>query len=253
VSGAAGRVALLADVHGNVHALRAVLAEVAAEAPDLVLWGGDLTWGTFPGPTLDLALAVPTPARYVRGNAERALLELAGQLEPAADTEPSERDRWMLRHHDAGQIGALATFAPQVAVEVDSLGRVLVCHGSPRSDEELVTEATPDDRMGELLAGVEADLLVTCHTHVQHDRVAHGVRCVNPGSVGLPYEGRPGAYWTLLGADVEPRRTEYDVEAAAAAMRASDDPRATQIAEMLVKPPTRSEAIEHAEARRFSG
>ena len=247
------RVAVLADVHGNVHALEAVLAEVAAEAPDLVVWGGDLTWGTFPLETLALIRAVEAPSLYVRGNAERMLLELAGELEPAGVEAPTVRDSWMLRQHDAAALGELAGFAAQVVFDVASLGRVLACHGSPRSDEECVTEATPDDRMGELLAGVEADLLITCHTHVQYDRLSRGVRCLNPGSVGLPYEGHPGAYWTMLGPEVEPCRTEYDVEAAAAAMRASDDPRAAEIAQMLVDPPTRAEAIEHAERVRFSG
>ena len=58
------------------------------------------------------------------------------------------------------------------------------------------------------------------HTHMQYDRtLSNGLRIVNPGSVGMPYEGRPGAYWALLGPDVEFRRTEYDVEAAVAAIR----------------------------------
>ena len=79
------------------------------------------------------------------------------------------------------------------------------------------------------------------------------MRALNPGSVGLPYEGQRGAFWALLGPDVEHRRTEYDVDAAVARMRATDDPRVEQIAEMLLEPPTREEAIEHAESLEFSG
>jgi hypothetical protein len=80
-----------------------------------------------------------------------------------------------------------------------------------------------------------------------YDRVVDGVRLVSPGSVGLPYEGRHGAYWALLGPDVELRRTEYEVEAAVAQMRATDDPRVETIVELMLQPPSREEAIEHAE------
>ena len=76
---------------------------------------------------------------------------------------------------------------------------------------------------------------------------------LNPGSVGLPYEGERGAYWALLGPDVEFRRTDYDVEATAEQMRATGDPRVEQIVEMMLEPPPRDEAIEHAESLVFSG
>ena len=85
---AARRVAVLSDVHGNAEALEAVLAELGAEA-DLVVFGGDLTWGPLPEETLELVARLHVPARFVRGNAERALLE------PAA--EPTERERWLAR------------------------------------------------------------------------------------------------------------------------------------------------------------
>ena len=70
------RVAALADVHGNAPALAAVLAEVEREAPDLVVFGGDLTWGSLPGETIALVRSLEIPVRLVSGNAERALLEL---------------------------------------------------------------------------------------------------------------------------------------------------------------------------------
>ena len=80
------RVAALADVHGNAPALAAVLDEVEREAPDLVVFCGDLTWGSLPQETLALVRALEIPARFVRGNADRAVLELArGELESRAD------------------------------------------------------------------------------------------------------------------------------------------------------------------------
>ena len=118
---------------------------------------------------------------------------------------------------------------------------------SPRSDVECVTERTPAERVREFMTGREERVVVTAHVHVQYDRTVDGIRLLSPGSVGLPYEGEPGAYWALLGPDVDLRRTEYDVEAAVAQMRATDDPRVEQIVELMLQPASREEAIEHAE------
>ena len=89
--------------------------------------------------------------------------------------------------------------------------------------------------------------------HVEHAIDSQGIRSINPGSVGLPYEGRPGAFWALLGSDVELRRTEYDVGRAAAAYRESGFPGAEQLAELLLAPPEPAEVIEDAERRVFAG
>jgi diadenosine tetraphosphatase ApaH/serine/threonine PP2A family protein phosphatase len=70
-----------------------------------------------------------------------------------------------------------------------------------------------------MFAGVDQQLVVCGHTHAQSDRVLGGVRVVNAGSVGMPFEGRAGAFWALLGPDVELRRTEYDIRAAEAELR----------------------------------
>ena len=88
---------------------------------------------------------------------------------------------------------------------------------------------------------------------MQFDRRAAGVRLVNPGSVGLPYETTPGAYWALLGPDVELRRTDYDVEEAIRLMCTTDDPRADVVAVMMRTPPSQDEVIEDAERRIFAG
>jgi putative phosphoesterase len=236
------RVAALADVHGNAPALEAVLAEVQREAPDLIVFCGDLTWGPLPEETLELVTGLD--ARFVRGNAERALLE-AG--------EETERSRFLADRHDSDAFDFLRGFEEAVVLEVDGLGRTRLCHGSPRSDEELVTEATPVERVRELLADVEERAVVTAHTHVSYERVVDGTRLLNPGSVGLPYEGRSGAYWALLGPGVEHRRTEYDLDEAERRIRRGGGPFADLTIELLRSPPTRAEAIEHAESRMFSG
>jgi predicted phosphodiesterase len=241
------RVAALADVHGNAPALEAVLADVGREAPDLVVFCGDLTWGPLPEETI--ALVRSLDALFVRGNAERELLTLFDELPAGA----SERQRFLVERHDAAARDFVAGFREHVVVEVDGLGPTRFCHGSPRSDEELVTEATPVERVREFLAGVEERAVVTAHTHVSYERTVDGTLLLNPGSVGLPYEGRPGAYWALLGPGVEHRRTEYDLDDAGRRLGVPGNPFAELTIELLRAPPTRAEAIEHAEQRVFSG
>ena len=236
------RVAALADVHGNAPALAAVLDEVERDPPDIVVFCGDLTWGALPRETLALVRALELPARFVRGNADRAV---------GADLEG--RGEWMASAHSAEDLAFMRGFEQMVVVDVDRLGPTCFAHGSPRSDEECVTKLTPEARVRDFSEGVAAGTFVTAHTHMQFDRRVAGLRLVNPGSVGLPYELSPGAYWALLGPDVELRRTDYDVEDAIAQMLATDDPRAELIAEMMRTPPNQDEVIEDAERRVFAG
>lgn len=240
---------MLGDVHGNAVALAAVLEELGSEEFDLLLWTGDLSWGAEPSATLDLVRSLALPSRYVRGNAERMLHELAD----GAVAEPSERERWMLDAHSGGDLAFTRPFEHSYSVEIDGLGATCFTHGSPRSDEELLTAGTPEARMKLATADIAERVLVTGHTHSQYDREVAGIRAINPGSVGMPYEGRPGAYWAALGPDVELRRTEYDVEEAAARVRASGIPNPDELVDTLVNPPTAAELIEHAERLEFSG
>ncbi len=230
-------------------ALAAALDELRLEEIDLVVWTGDLTWGSEPSATLELVRSVEVAARYVGGNAERALLELrAGRT----DT-PSERERWMLSQHSDDELDFLASFEHSHAADVDGLGATFFCHGSPRSDEELLTAGTPEERIVAATSEIAERVLVTGHTHSQYDREAAGIRALNPGSVGMPYESSPGAYWALLGPDVELRRTEYEVVDAIGRLRASGLPDPKPLAELLAQPPTPEEMIEHAEGLEFSG
>ena len=257
----ARRVAVLADVHGNAVALAAVLAELEREQPDAVVHCGDLTWGPLPGETVDLLAG--RGVLFVRGNADRAVIELAERLrDPAAEATP--RERWMVEQHDAPLRALLASFPATVELEVDGLGDVLFCHGSPRSDEELVTVETPEARLADAIAGTSAGIIATAHTHVRYERHVLGRTFFNPGSVGMPYEGAPGAYWALLGAParrherperpvIEHRRTAYDLDEAERRYRESGDPMTDEMIEILRHPPTPAEVIAHAESLAFSG
>ena len=163
--------------------------------------------------------------------------------------------RWEYEQHDDPELldYVRGTRSHEV-VDVDGLGPTRFCHGSPRSDEECVTAATPAERVAEFTAGVEEACVVTAHTHMQYDRLVGETRLLNPGSVGLPYELEPGyAYWALLGPDVELRRTPYDLEAAIERMRAAGMPKFEQIEELMRTPPSQAEVIEHAERVVFSG
>lgn len=244
------RVAVLADVHGNVPALRAVLDDVAAVGVDLVVFPGDVTWGPEPQATVDLIRELGPTAVCIRGNADRAVLELArGER---AHTLP--RDPWMPGQHSPEALEFLATFPFSVVVEVEGLGAVRFCHGSPRGDTECVTPETSEERFAELSRDIEERVLVTGHTHLQFDREVAGRRSVNPGSVGLPYHlGTPGtAYWALLGPDVELRETRYDVQEAVDRCRMTGDPSGDTIVRYLLTPPTPAEIIADAECKVFS-
>jgi putative phosphoesterase len=238
------RVAVLSDVHGNAAALAAVLADVDREHPDLIVFGGDLTWGAEPMATFELAAALAERAVFIRGNADRALAERAGE---------TETESWMQERHSPRALEFVEQFEEQAVVEVHGLGPVRFCHGSPRSDEECVTPETPGARVQEFMTGIEERVLITAHVHIQFEREVAGVRSVNPGSVGLPYGAAPGAYWAFLGPDVELRRTDYDVSSAAAAYREGGFPNAERMVEMLEHPPSRAEVIEDAEKRVFAG
>ena len=237
-------------MHGNATALRAVLDELERETPDLVVHCGDLTWGPEPTETLALLEAWRDRLHCVRGNADRHLVEVGADTPPDGQTA---RETWMVEQHGAAGRERLAAFPASVGADVGGLGRVLFCHGSPRSDEECITVRTPEARLREALVGVDADVVVTAHTHVQYDRRVLGKRLLNPGSVGMPYEDERGAYWAMLGPDVELRRTDYDVHEALARYRATDDPLVELMVELLLTPPSPAEVIDDAERRVFAG
>ena len=234
------RVAALYDIHGNLPALEAVLAEVEAEGVDAIVFGGDVVGGPFSVEVFDRAASLPR-ARVIRGNADRLIVE--GEREHDVDWG-AERERL-----GDERLAAIRTWQLTVELELDGLGRALFCHAIPTADEPIFTRITPDAEVEELLGDTGADVMVVGHTHVQFDRLlGSGLRVVNVGSVGMPYEGRRGAYWALLGPEVELRRTEYDVEAAVAAIReaASDE----DLVRRLLDPPDPDEATAFFESQR---
>jgi len=195
------RLAALYDIHGNLPALDAVLAEVPA---DLILVGGDVVAGPWPSETLERLRELGDGVRFIRGNADREVTsELPGLAPPAVMD-------FVRKRLSEEQIEFLGTWPLTKSLDVDGLGSVLFCHATPRSDDEILTRISANERWQDALAGVDEPTVVCGHTHVQFDRRIGNIRVVNSGSVGMPYEDEPGAYWTLLGPDVELRRTDYE-------------------------------------------
>jgi putative phosphoesterase len=189
------RIATLYDVHGNLPALEAVLAEIPEDATIVV--GGDVvTGGAHPSETLERLRGLGERVVWIRGNVDRELKQGEPGLAPA---ELLDATRAALTEE---QIEFL--YAQPLTAQID---RVLFCHATPRNDLDIFTERTPEDRLVEIFAGVDADIVVCGHTHMQFERSIAGRRVINSGSVGMPYENEPGAYWTL---DLERRRTDYD-------------------------------------------
>jgi predicted phosphodiesterase len=233
------RVAALYDIHGNLPALEAVLAELEREPPDLIVIGGDLASpGPMPSETLDRLAELEGRACFVRGNTDRDLVEHfdgTSQLRATfgADNIWVRRSEWAARQINQAQRDFLNSLPETVVVEIQGLGPTLFCHGSPRSDEDVVTRLTPGWRLEEMITGATENLIVCGHTHVQFDRTHNAKRIVNAGSVGMHHEGRPGAYWLLLGPEVDLRRTSYDLDQAARRIQASAYPEPADLLEQL--------------------
>ena len=217
------RVAALYDIHCNLPALDAVLADVDACDVDLIVIGGDVVSGPLPVETIGRLMGLGGSVRFVMGNADREVVE-AFDRGPRPEELASDEFVVRMAAFAASRIDTrgrdfLAGFEPAVVVAVEGLGSVRFCHGSPRSDTESLTPLTPDPRLRDVLSGFSEEVVVCGHTHRQFVLSVDGQRVVNAGSVGLPYEGRAGAYWALLGPDVSLRRTEYDLAQALEQMR----------------------------------
>ena len=188
-------VAALYDIHGNLAALEAVLAEVPDDATILV--GGDVVaGGEQPSETLARLRGLDDRVKWLRGNADR---ELHPNEEGLAPDEFLAEARSQLSEEE------IAFLHEQP--EAQQIGDVLYCHASPRNDMDIFTERTPEERIAFLFEGLDVPTVVCGHTHTQYERTVAGVQVVNAGSVGMPYEEEPGAYWLL---DLEHRRTPYD-------------------------------------------
>jgi predicted phosphodiesterase len=207
-------VAVLYDIHGNLEALEAVLTEAQSEGAESYVLGGDYaTFGPWPRESVELLESLPAIAR-IRGNVERWLRE-----DPEAPPNAQALITAALeaaRHSLGPALVARLYELPEHA----ELNGTLVCHGSPVSDiESFATRAEPGEER--LLTGEADRTILFGHSHQQFERPGpNGTTLVNPGSVGAPLDGDTRAAWALYeNGRIVFRRTDYDVERAAAQMR----------------------------------
>lgn len=238
------RVAALYDVHGNLPALKAVIEEVRRAGTDQIVIGGDVLPGPMPRETLAFLLDLEIPVKFIRGNGEAAVLaERAGE-DPGIPEQAREAVRWVAGQLDPGQEEFLRSWPATLRLEIEGLGEVLFCHATPRSDTEIFTRLTPEDRLLPVFEGAGVEVVICGHTHMQFDRKIGGVRVVNAGSVGMPF-GKPGADWLLLGPGIELRHTGYDFNAVAALIGSTGYPRAREFAaQYILNPPSEEKMLE---------
>jgi predicted phosphodiesterase len=205
--------AVLYDVHGNLEALEAVLADAERAGAERYVLGGDYAlFGPWPAETV--ARLHDLDATWIRGNGER----WTARPDDAPDNElvqgAIEASR---RELGEGVVDELVALPEQYAV-----GDARYCHASPVSDVRSFFPEPADDE-AELLAGVREDRLVFGHTHLQFRRRSEhgGTELVNPGSVGMPFDSDPRAGYALVAGDgeLDLRRVAYDHERSAAAVR----------------------------------
>ncbi|QSB14938.1 metallophosphoesterase family protein [Natronosporangium hydrolyticum] len=230
------QVAVLSDIHGVLPALEAVLAEPAVQAADEIILTGDIAAGPQPVATLDLLTSLGARATWVRGNADRELVEFA---RGATRRAPDRVSPWAAKQLRADQVALLAALPTAVERVLPGLGRTVFCHATPRDDEEVVLVDSALDRWAEVFGTLDEGVkTVVCgHSHMPFLRLAHGRTVINPGSVGMPYGGA-GAHWALLGGDcrVSLRRTALDLDAVCARIAAeSGYPRAAEFADTYVR------------------
>jgi predicted phosphodiesterase len=244
------RVAVLSDVHGNLPALNACLADVERQDVEAVLFLGDFTWGPQPREVLSRVESLGMPSWFVMGNAERDAIEIAA----GTRAPDGQNDLWMVGAHGADGIATISTYSPAIHIRVSGIGDIRLCHGSPRSDVELLTPETPPERIARACVGVDDPIVGHGHTHVQYQRQVGERTVFGPGSVGLPYgtDGVPGARWALLADGIDLRVTSYDIEDAIATAHDVHYPGADTVETMLRTPPTLAELVEDAESKEFS-
>jgi len=246
------RLAILSDVHGNLLALEAVLADLenqAQGAPDAVWVLGDLAvFCPWPAETLARLRAIANVA-FLRGNTDRYLV--TGQRPVAWVHSPddwaamptllAEREanfRWTVERLSYADYEFLRDLPPRLEMDVPGYGRVVAVHATPIDDESVLLPETPDDQIRPHLSGLDARLLLYGHTHRPLDRIVDGVRIVNDGSVGLSLDGDRRPAYALLDfaageCAVTLRRVAYNHEAVTVELERVNHPGQNWVSEKL--------------------
>jgi putative phosphoesterase len=237
------RVAALYDIHANLPALEAVLDDVRQSGIDEIVIGGDVIPGPMPRETLARLLDLNRPMHFIMGNGDREVLaQIAGRDVGGVPEHFRASMRWNAEQLTAEQAQRIAGWPATLRLDIRGVGAVLFCHATPRSDTEIFTSLTPQDRLLPIVGELPEVVVVCGHTHMQFDRLIGTKRVLNAGSVGMPF-GEPGAYWLLLGPGVEFRHTRYDLTVAANRIRETEYPLADDFARSNVLQPPSEQAM----------
>jgi putative phosphoesterase len=239
------RVAAIYDIHANLPALEAVLQDIGQAGVDQVVVGGDVLPGPMPNETIESLLNLDIPVQFIQGNGDRVVLtQMRGTESSDVPEKFREGVRWVARQLHPEYERLLAGWPKTCRVEIRGVGEVLFCHATPRNDTEMFTRLTPEDRLLPVFEGVNVSVVVCGHTHMQFDRTIGSIRVLNAGSVGMPF-GEPGAYWLLLGPDIQLRHTLYDLAKAAERIRNTKYPQAQEFAAgNVLQPPSEEKTLE---------
>ncbi len=183
------KIAPIADIHGNLAAFEAVLAVLERERPERIVCLGDVA-ATGPQPHEVLSRLRELGCPVVMGNADAVLLQ-EHEVPPDVDDQTrkiAEIDQWAAGQLDAADRAFITSFQPTVVLSLNPATRLLCCHGSPHSFDDIMLASTPDDDLVPMLEGFAAEMVAGGHTHVRMLRAWRGREIVNPGSVGLAYQ-----------------------------------------------------------------
>lgn len=223
-------IALFGDIHGNLKAAEAVLAEISSHQPDHLVCVGDLVgYGAHPNEVIDLVRSLDIPV--IMGNYDDGIGFDRGDCGCAykSDIEKANGEcsvAWTAATVTDANKQWLQTLVPELRLEVGGT-RIRIVHGSPRRINEYLFEDRDPASFERIAKQADCDVLVFGHTHKPWTREIAGVTFVNSGSVGKPKDGDPRACWVLLsiseiGVDVQYHHVEYDIASESAAIRAAD-------------------------------
>ena len=238
------RVAALYDIHGNLPALEAVMADVRDARIDRIVVGGDVLPGPMPRECLDLLNTLDIPADFIIGNGDReAAIAARGTVSSVIPEFFREAMRWNAAQLRPADLQAIDSWPLTRQIAIDGIGEVLFCHATPRNDTEIFLKTTADEKLRPIFDPLGVQLVVCGHTHMQFDRIVGRTRIINAGSVGMPFQAA-GAYWALIGPSVTLRRTAYDLDQAATRVRTTAYPQAEQCAASILAPPNEQATLE---------
>jgi predicted phosphodiesterase len=193
------RLAVLADLHGNLPALEAVQRDLAQFSVDQVVVAGDLiNWGPFSARVVERVLEAGWA--ILRGNHEFYLLDYETPRAPAAwrDRQVYAMLPWLKRQMQAGWHAHIAVWPDSLSLRFHDAPPLRVVHGSPRSNTESLYPLSSSADVEAALDGVDEATVVAAHTHLPMARSVGRWQVLNPGSVGVPLDGVHCARYLLL-------------------------------------------------------